>query len=369
MGTAERNQSGAPGPLADVRVRSLVGLSLWALAVFLAFRFFAAARFVVLGGLGAAAVAATIQPLADHMPGRWAGLRAILAMALVLLAVAGVLVLAVWALYGPLERGVQQLPQIVDRANSGLEDLAADFGIYIDLTVRDVAETGGQLLTGGSVGTWIQGVVSGLLGVGLAVAVVLIGALYLLATPAGTLCDRAVKLLPPSRQEQTRQALRDLQPEYRWWMIGTAVSMVAISVSFGIGFWIIGLEFALPLAIFGGLAQVVPTFGPMVTFAFSLLIAATQGWGHVLSVTVVYVAVQAMESYLLTPMVMRKAVRVPAIVTLFTIILWGNIFGVAGLILAIPLDVTIWAFLKRHLIHDHETAEGDRAPPPRREGA
>jgi predicted PurR-regulated permease PerM len=52
-------------------------------------------------------------------------------------------------------------------------------------------------------------------------------------------------------------------------------------------------------------------------------------------------------------MVMMRAVHIPPIVTLFTVIFWGNIFGVAGLILAVPIDLTIWAMLKHHIADFH----------------
>ncbi len=145
-----------------------------------------------------------------------------------------------------------------------------------------------------------------------------------------------------------------MQPQLRWWALGTAFSMVVIGPAFGLGLWIVGLEFALPLALFAALAQSVPTFGPMVTLLLALLVAATQSLTQVVGVIAVYVIIQSLESYVLTPLVMRQAVKIPPIVTLFTIILWGNIFGLAGLILAIPIDLTIWAFLKHHLIERHE---------------
>jgi predicted PurR-regulated permease PerM len=168
---------------------------------------------------------------------------------------------------------------------------------------------------------------------------------------------QAVRLFPKDRRQPTLDALEELRPLLRWWFIGTALSMAMVGTLFGAGYAMIGLQFAAPLALFAGVAQVVPTFGPMITLVLSLLVAIPQGSYQVGGVVVIYVVVQSVESYILTPKVMERAVHVPPVVTLFTIILWGNVFGVVGLILAIPLNLMIWALLKHHIILRHERTE------------
>lgn len=278
-------------------------------------------------------------------------------MGAVVLVAAGALTGLGWLLYEPIRLNVERLPEIRRRANDGLQDFAATAGINGELTVEEAAGIAVKVLTGGEPSEWVPSVAGGVLTALLAVLVVVIGAAYLLARPSGSLSGPVSKLLPPDRAEATRRAVSSLQPQYRWWLVGTLFSMAVIGLIFGAGYWLIGLQFALPLAVFAAVAQVVPTFGPMVTLALSLLIAATQGTVQVLGVVGVYGVAQALESYVLTPMVMRQAVRIPPIVTLFTIILWGNVFGPGGLILAIPIDLTIWALLKHHLVEEPERRE------------
>ncbi len=340
--------------------RVLVAISLWALLIALMFHYFNATRFLLLGGLGAMAVAATLQPLADRLPGP-RGLRAMAAVALFLVVLVALLGGLGVSLYGPISDSLKQWPEIREGINKQLESIAASVGANGQLTVAELRDIAGRLLTGGSLSRWVGSVAGGALSALLAILVVIIGAMYLLARPDGSLAGKAVRLLPAPRQRPTMDALDDLRPQLRWWLIGTAFSMAVIGLVFGLGYWLIGLEFAVPLALFAAVAQTVPTFGPMVTLLLSLLIAATQGAVQIAGVFGVYVVVQSLESYLLTPLVMRQAVRIPPIVTMFTIILWGNVFGVAGLILAIPLDLVIWAVLKHHILETHaETAASDR---------
>ena len=54
----------------------------------------------------------------------------------------------------------------------------------------------------------------------------------------------------------------------------------------------------------------------------------------------------------LFPLIMRQAVHMPPIVTLFSLVLWGQVFGLAGLLLAIPINLVIWNFASTFLKHD-----------------
>src|SRR5690606_39857887 len=90
-----------------------------------------------------------------------------------------------------------------------------------------------------------------------------------------------------------------------------------------------------------GLCEIVPTVGPACAMVVAVLFAATQSAGTVLGVLCVYAAIQAIEAYVILPMIMRGAVKVHPAVTLFSVVLWGKIFGVPGLMLAIPINLTI----------------------------
>jgi predicted PurR-regulated permease PerM len=55
------------------------------------------------------------------------------------------------------------------------------------------------------------------------------------------------------------------------------------------------------------------------------------------------------EDYIVLPLIMRNAVRIAPVVTLFTVVLWGEIFGVPGLMLAIPINLTLWHAAKHFI--------------------
>src|SRR5690606_10025174 len=126
------------------------------------------------------------------------------------------------------------------------------------------------------------------------------------------------------------------------WLGGTLAAMTVVGIGTWIGYGVVGLRSAGPVAILAGLAEIVPNFGPLFAFLVALLFAAAQGKGVVIGVIIVYVILQGLESYVLQPLVMRRAVHMPPVVTLFTIVFWSMVFGAAGLVLAIPINLVIW---------------------------
>ncbi len=340
--------------------RVLIGLFLWTVVFVLALRFFPAVQFVVLGLLAAGALAAALSPLADRIPGP-AGLRAVSSVLAVLILVAAILFLVGWALKGPVSDLIADWPRLEEQINDLLSEIGSALGLEDPLSVRRLFRNVGHLLTGGRDNGVIAPVINVVTGILIALTVVIISTIYLLSFPNEKLMDPALGLLPPHRRKPTRRALCELAPELRWWVIGTLFSMSVIGLISGIGFWIVGLRMAAALGLLAGLAQMIPTFGPLLTLVAAMLVAALQGTYQLVGVVVIYVVLQTIESYILTPMVMRRAVKIPPVVTLFTVLVWGNIFGPAGLILAIPLDLLIWVMLKHHLAVSY--ADSDEQAP------
>src|SRR5438445_4985392 len=146
--------------------------------------------------------------------------------------------------------------------------------------------------------------------------------------------------------------LHDLGPRLRRWVLGTLISMSIVFTASLIGYSMIGLTLAAPLALLAALCEIVPTVGPAVAAVVAgLFAAATSGGGAVAGVAIVYGIIQSVEAYVILPMIMRGAVKIHPAVTLFSVVLWGKVFGVPGLVLAIPINLTLWAAAQRFLVH------------------
>ncbi|MEL7060033.1 MAG: AI-2E family transporter [Acidobacteriota bacterium] len=128
---------------------------------------------------------------------------------------------------------------------------------------------------------------------------------------------------------------------------------------FAIGFSVVGLRYGFVLGLTLGLLNIVPYLGNIVGLGVALPLAYFQsggGWGLVLGVMVVFVIVQSIEGYLLTPKIMGDQTGLHPVAIIFAIFFWGSALqGIAGMILAIPLTaflVVFWKLLKEKYVRE-----------------
>lgn len=331
-----------------VSIRHLLTLFLWAVALAVIFHFFKPFRLLFLGVLAAGCLAATLYPLMRYIPSSRALSAVIVGVAPILVTV-GLIVGLSKLLAAPIKQEVERWPQVRENVNGALARWSKTLGLEEPLTIQTLLEGAGTLFRDGGGTEVISTTAAALSGVAIAIVLLFFGSIYLMAEPPGRLLTPALDAMPPRRARQVRRAFDDLVPRLRWWVIGTLFSMVVVGLAAWAGFALIGLEFAAPLALLAGLAEIVPTVGPAAAFLVALLFASTQGTGILLGVAVTYLIIQVVESYVLVPLVMKKAVKMPPVVTLFTVVLWGKVFGAAGLFLAIPINLVLWSFYD-HLV-------------------
>lgn len=340
---------------AAVRVYPLVGVAVAIVALWLFLHFFSAGTILLLGLLAAGTVAAALKPVAERIPGPpWVG--ALAAGAGFMLLSAGILVLLSWLLADAIKSQVAEWPQLRDQLNGILGRWSERFGLSEPVTVRTLAADITRFLAGGNVDQLLSQATTAVTSVGIGLAFAFIGSIYLLTERSERLLRPVERLVPARRQPALQRAVDALEPRLRWWFVGTIGSMILVGLASWAGYALVGLRFALPLALLAGALEIVPTIGPLLTFALAALVAATQGTTQLIGVVVVYAVVQLLESYLILPLVMERAVRIPPIVTLATVILWGNVFGPAGLLLALPLDLLAWTVLETFVAQQHEEA-------------
>jgi predicted PurR-regulated permease PerM len=142
----------------------------------------------------------------------------------------------------------------------------------------------------------------------------------------------------------------------RKWLIATLISMAIIAAMTTTGLLLLGIPAALALGLIAGLLQFVPTVGPIVSAVPAAVVALVVSPLHVLWVILLYLVTQQIESNMITPIVMRRAVDLPPALTLLTQALMTVLFGFLGLLLAVPL-VAITMVLVRRLYVERMEAE------------
>ena len=328
----------------------------WVILLVLAIYFFGPLSVVLLGILAASIIACTLHPLMERIPGPL-GLR-LAVVGFGLLAAVGIIAFSLsWPLAQPISDAFDNWPTTQHQMNETLANWSRRLGLEEPLKVERMLAGVGDFLTGTGGQQFFSRSADVALGVLISLAFTLIGSIFLLSEPPENILRPGLRLLSPRHRPTMQAALADLAPRFRRWVIGTITGMCVVFLASLIGFKSIGLEFAVPLALLAGFAEIVPTVGPATAcLVAALFAAATQSAAMAVGVLAVYGGIQILEAYVILPLIMRGAVNIHPAVTLFTVVLWGKIFGVPGLMLAIPINLTIWTLLDHFSIRPREAA-------------
>jgi predicted PurR-regulated permease PerM len=131
--------------------------------------------------------------------------------------------------------------------------------------------------------------------------------------------------------------------------------MLFIGILAGIGYTIMGLKFAFALAVFAGLAELIPIIGPFLGGAPAVLVALTQDLTTTIIVVIYIVILQLVEGNVLVPRIMEKAVGVSPLTVIIGILIGSTIAGIGGALLAVPVAATVQVLVNSLLSYYSET--------------
>lgn len=174
----------------------------------------------------------------------------------------------------------------------------------------------------------------------------LVGGIYLAANPRMHVHGVA-RLLPPARRVTVLRAMHDTGNALRLWLIGQGVVMLSMGLMMWAAYAWLGLPSAAALALIAALADFVPFIGPILGALPALVIASTIDMQTLPWTLGAVLVAQQIESYALMPFVQRRAVKLPPFIGLFSIVVFGTLFGLIGIILAVPLAVAVMTLVQR----------------------
>lgn len=244
----------------------------------------------------------------------------------------------------------QRLPQSLDNARQYLEGNRV--GQYLLSSIQSASVPASKAMQTASA------TFGALADLGLVILV----ALYLSFSP-GTYRHGTVALVPERHQPAARQAMDTSGQALRGWLIGQLISMVLVGTLTGIGLWIAGVPLALILGLVAGLLNFVPVLGPFVAAVPGILLGFAQGPTTALYAALVYFIVQQLEGGIIMPLAQRWSVHLPPALGLISIVVFGLLFGIPGVLFATPLTVVIMALVKRFYVDagDEEKPSGPDA--------
>lgn len=284
---------------------------------------------------------------------------ALLGMAIFLTTVAGLLAMIIPPFVDQVEEFVDDVPGIVDSLGEDLHDLTgADSGEigreaqeFLQGYVDEPEKLIGPIT---SIGLGLAGVLGASL-------LMLITAIFMAANPR-PLVDSAISLVPPDHRERAREVAERLRTSWIGWMQGLAVDMTITGVLLYVGFTLIDLDFAILFAVLAALFTVVPYYGAFVSGIPAVLFALADSPGKAVLTLLIYVAVQQFEGNVTVPLVMARAVKLHPAVIAIGVIVVGQLFGLVGLIVSVPILTALVILVDELWVKPMDARHG--LPPP-----
>lgn len=151
---------------------------------------------------------------------------------------------------------------------------------------------------------------------------------------------------------RAEKIISDVEGRLGSWLRAQFVLMLLVGGMTYVGLWLLGVRYALPLAIIAGLFEIVPIIGPVVSAIPGVIVGFSISPLMGVGVLALYVLVQQLENNLIVPKVMQKSIGFNPLVTMLALMIGGKLFGLAGMLLAVPVTLTGYIVAK-HLLGDY----------------
>jgi len=252
------------------------------------------------------------------------------------LAVAAILVLFFRLIIPPALNQIQDFAQnsnlYLDRLNEYFKGISPD----VANTVRNSLMSFIGNMTEKGVINQALGIFNGILGL----VVVFVVSFYMLWQKNGV--EKFIKNYFPSRyQDRTISVSKKISAKMSAWVRSQLFLCVIVFIVNYIALSILKVDFALVLAIMSGVLELLPIIGPIIAGAAAALIALTISPLLALIVVIWYIAMQQTESHVLVPQIMKKSLGLNPITVILAILIGGKIMGIIGIIIAVPVAVSI----------------------------
>lgn len=314
-------------------------------------------------------VAYLLDPVVDFVQNKCKVKFRGLSVAIVLLLFVGILTLAVYMLIPAIGREVQS-------AAAGVEQYFANFDADKYFTAEQQAKIQ-EVLDGlnmesvlsypevrdalknlqPKIGGWITGGLSWLA----ELVVIFIGLLYLIFLMIDFPRIRAnwSSYVPVKYRDKARVLVHDVDRNMNAYFRGQGLVALLVGILFAIGFCIIGMPMGLAMGLIIGVLNLVPymqTLGIPPCILLCLVQSAQTGrpvWLTLLGMALVFVIVQTLQDLVLTPRIMGKVTGMGPAAILLSLSIWGALFGVIGMIIALPLTTLGISYYKHYIANSH----------------
>lgn len=305
------------------------------------------------------------QAIADPLQARFGGPRILWIGVAVLVVLGAIVGLFAFCLY-PLERQLSGLFSDIPKLAAKLGDRLDRVGQFLDGAHRKgaprepvpvgkiVAARIGDVFMGGSAVAFIA-----FEGFFEALAVVFLG-VFVASTPRDHK-QAFLQVLPESLRPRGRAFVSAARQGLRNWMLAVAVSMGIMGALATGGLWLIGVPYFLVFGMFAGAMELVPYLGPVLAFSAPTALCLATDPPKAISCAIFYCIAHGLEANVVVPLVVRNRAHIAPSLVVLSILFFGSIAGIVGLIGATPLLAIVLAAVNEFWLEPHTTGTAGEA--------
>jgi len=255
------------------------------------------------------------------------------------------LALIVALVFPPLADQIKQLassfPGFMEKIGLSFKELWGNY--QIEGNLQTLLDKAGNKLTQAT--SSIFSTIIGLFG-GLFSAVIILVISFYLAVQEKGAKRFIISLTPGDHQRYLSDLIDRIEAKIGSWLRGQLLLMLIIGILTYIGLSLLGVKYALTLALIAGLLEIVPFIGPIIAAVPAVILAFVQSPLLALLVLALYIVIQQLENYVILPQVMKKTVGLNPIVIIIVMLIGAKLAGIIGIILSVPLTASIAEFFK-----------------------
>ncbi len=162
--------------------------------------------------------------------------------------------------------------------------------------------------------------------------------------------DWGISMVAIEHRDRLGNTFIRAEKRMRHWLVGQLGLMVLLGVSSGIVFGLLHVRYFYALAVFAGMANIVPFVGPVSSALLACLVAGMDSWQKLLGVVIFYIFYQQFESAFFTPRIMKSTVDLPPLAVIIALLLGGSLAGILGALVAVPTAALIAEFMDEYLV-------------------
>ncbi len=181
-------------------------------------------------------------------------------------------------------------------------------------------------------------------------ALAMVIAFYLI-NDAESFKKASLSLFPRRLRPAARDTAHEINTVISRFIRGQLLIALIVAAMETAGLYIIGLEYAVLLGLIGGIANIIPYFGPYIGAAPAVLFALAESPLKAVYAVIIFAGVQQIENSLITPRVIQDRLGLHPVTTILVILLGGSFFGLKGLLFAVPVTAVLRVVLRRAVNH------------------